>query len=69
VKITKGQSIVVVLELTQEEAEILRELAGSVSGTGRARQVVDEIYEGLEAFVPESETEYFKGDVRAQEDE
>lgn len=52
--------VVITLE-TQEEVDILHNLSGQVSGTGKPRKTTDMMYSALTPYVSPSHKDYFEG--------
>jgi len=52
--------VVITLE-TQEEVDIIHDIAGRIAGTGKVRKVVDTLYESLYAHKSGEYHEYFEG--------
>ena len=52
--------VVITLE-TQEEVDILHNLSGSISGTGKIRKVTDRLYAELSYYVSSTYIDHFEG--------
>ena len=52
--------VVITLE-SQEEVDILHNLSGSISGTGKARRVTDRLYAELSYYSSSTHIDHFEG--------
>lgn len=58
----KFTPVVITLE-TQEEVDVVRELAGQIYGTGKPRKTTDLLYSALTPYVSSSHKDYFEGSL------
>ena len=52
--------VVITLE-TQEEVDVLHNLSGSISGTGKIRKVTDRLYAELSYYASSTHIDHFEG--------
>lgn len=54
--------VVITLE-TQEEVDIIHNLSGQISGTGKPRKTTDMMYSALTPYASPSHKDYFEGSL------